>query len=487
MTEQTQSPRDAVANQPATPGLAGRLSTFEIVFTVLAFNAPLSVFVGFLPVVIGYGNQLGAPATFIATGSLLLLFSVGYTAMARRFKNPGGFYAYVSAGLGKPLGLGAAGVALLTYLFLLTGSYAYGGLTFQALVQDVFGGPALPWWMYSVILLGIVAVLGYFNISLSAKVLTVTMILEVLVIVVFDAVVIFGGGDSGLTTAPFLAEHILSGSIGLAILFGIISMGGFEATAIFREEARNPERTIPRATYIAVAMLSSMYAVTSYALIVGIGPGNVVEATAGDPTTTTLGTIGRYLGVVTQDVVTVLLCTSVFAALVAIHNVSARYLYSLSVDRVLPAAVGMAHPRHGSPYRASMVASGVTLALMVVLSCLGVGPATLYANLVGIGGYGFLLLMFLTSLAVIRYFRTNPQFELGPWRSVIAPILAAVGLLSGIVLASVNIETLIGGSSALAAGLLVLFYGSIAGGAVFALRLRRSRPDVYARIGREGS
>lgn len=487
MNEEAQTTLNQPRTAGAATGLKGRLGTFEIVFTVLAFNAPLSVFVGFLPVVIGYGNQLGAPVAFVATGSLLLLFSVGYTAMARRFTNPGGFYAYVTAGLGKPLGLGAAGVAVLTYLFLLTGSYAYGGLTMTALVQDVFGGPAVPWWIYSVLLLVVVAVLGYFNVSLSAKVLAVTMILEVLVIAVFDAVVIFGGGESGLTSAPFLAENILSGSVGLAILFGIISMGGFEATAIFREEARDPERTIPRATYIAVAMLAGMYAVTSYALIVAIGPANVVEATAGDPTTTTLGSIGTYLGVVMQDIVTVLLCTSVFAALLAIHNVSARYVYSLSVDKVLPASVGVAHKRHGSPYRASLVASVVTLVLMVALSLLGVGPATLYANLVGIGGYGFLLLMFLTSLAVIRYFRSNNQFTLGAWQSVIAPVLAAAGLLVGIGLASANIEVLIGGSSTLAVCLLVLFYGSIVGGVVVALRLRRSRPDVYTRIGREGT
>src|SRR5262249_40174529 len=88
--------------------LSGHMGVFDIVFTVLAFNAPLSVFVGFITVIIGFGNGLGAPVTFLAAGGLMALFAVGFAAMGRRLPNPGAFYAYITAGLGRPLGLGSA-------------------------------------------------------------------------------------------------------------------------------------------------------------------------------------------------------------------------------------------------------------------------------------------------------------------------------------------------------------------------------------------
>lgn len=61
--------------------LATRMGTTGLVLTVMAYLAPLSGTAGFVTLVIGYGNGLGAPLTFPAAGLVLLVFSVGYTAM----------------------------------------------------------------------------------------------------------------------------------------------------------------------------------------------------------------------------------------------------------------------------------------------------------------------------------------------------------------------------------------------------------------------
>lgn len=72
---------------------------------------------------------------------------------------------------------------------------------------------------------------------------------------------------------------------------------------MFRDEARDPERTIPRATYDAVILIGAFYAITVSAFVVAIGPdqvsdvaqktlageGNILLDTAGDM----LGTVGR--------------------------------------------------------------------------------------------------------------------------------------------------------------------------------------------------
>ena len=66
-----------------TQHLKGRLGVIAIVFTVLAFNAPLGVAAGFVPIVIGAGNREGAPSTFVGVALILLIFSVGLLAMSR--------------------------------------------------------------------------------------------------------------------------------------------------------------------------------------------------------------------------------------------------------------------------------------------------------------------------------------------------------------------------------------------------------------------
>ncbi len=473
------------ADEGGATRLRGHMGVFDIVFTVLAFNAPLSVFVGFITVIIGFGNGLGVPVTYLGAGLLMMLFAVGFTAMSRRLPNPGAFYAYITAGLGRPLGLGAAFVALVSYLFILVGGYAFGGLSWQALVRDVLGGPDLPWYLYTGLAMLVVGVLGYFRIQLSARILTVFMCFEIVAIVAYDLVVLGRGGVSGVNLESFAPSNVVSGSIGLAVLFGIVCFSGFEATAVFREEARDPVRTIPRATYLAIALMAGLYALSSWAMVIGIGTDTVVADSAADPTGTALGTVAVYLGTISLDVITVLLCTSIFAANLATHNVTGRYIYSLSVDRIFPKALSVVHRTEVSPHRASIATS--VISLVALAGCIvGKGEATtLYAVLVGIGGYSLILLLLLTSLSVVAYFRRSGDPEVSLWRSLVAPSLASAGLLVAFVLATQNVALMIGGSQGMADFLIGLFVGLLVVGVVVALVLRSRRPDVYRRIGRQ--
>ncbi|WP_264073307.1 APC family permease, partial [Mycolicibacter minnesotensis] len=163
------------------------------------------------------------------------------------------------------------------------------------------------------------------------------------IVVVLDLVIVARGGDHGLSTGIVNPSAIVSGSLGIGLLFAIISYVGFEATAIFRDEARTPERTIPRATYVALILIGVFYAVTSWALISGWGDEAAV-AHATDNGATFLGdTAARYIGVIGADIITVLYFTSLFACILAFHNVSARYLFALSQRDILPVSLSQPH------------------------------------------------------------------------------------------------------------------------------------------------
>ena len=84
-------PPDQSAHSMTNTRLRGNMSAFKLLFTVLAFNGPIIAVVAFLPVVIGYGNGLGAPVMYLSAGVIIALFAVGFVKMSRHVDNPGGF------------------------------------------------------------------------------------------------------------------------------------------------------------------------------------------------------------------------------------------------------------------------------------------------------------------------------------------------------------------------------------------------------------
>src|SRR5258708_36164818 len=84
------------------------IGLWSIVFFVVAAASPLIAMLGTVPIVLRSGNGVGAPAAWAIAGVILLLFSVGYSAMSRHITNAGAFYAYIANGLGRPVGIGGA-------------------------------------------------------------------------------------------------------------------------------------------------------------------------------------------------------------------------------------------------------------------------------------------------------------------------------------------------------------------------------------------
>jgi amino acid transporter len=192
------------------------------------------------------------------------------------------------------------------------------------------------------------------------------LVFEIAIVLALVSVVVARGGDSGLDLAPFEPSNISSGAPGIGLMFAIASFIGFEATAIFRDEARDPDRTIPRATYMSVLGIGVFYTLAGWALVMAWGADNVVARAAEDPGVLIIDTMHRYLGPVGEIGVNVLLLTAMFAAILSFHNVLTRYQHSMASAGVLPHVIAAVHHRHGSPYRASFLQT-ITAAILVAL------------------------------------------------------------------------------------------------------------------------
>jgi len=311
------------------------------------------------------------------------------------------------------------------------------------------------------------------------------MMLEIITIAVFDVAVFADGGPEGLSLQPFTWSAFSSGSIGLGLLFAVVSFLGFEGTAIYREETKDPVRTIPRATVAAVVFMGVLYAASAWMLITSLGTGSAVAAVEADPGGVFFSSMTTYVGRIASDAATVLIVTSWFACVLSMHNVLTRYGFSLGTDGVLPSKLGKAHPRHGSPNVASIAVTALIIACGLAFVLAGADPVLMYGQLAGASGFAIVLLLVITSLAVLVYFRRCGPVQASRWRTVIAPTVSTIGLAAVLYLAFVNFPLMIGGSMTQAVLMQAVNWGVLAAGMLLAFVYRKHRPAVYRRIGRQ--
>ncbi|MEQ4567268.1 APC family permease [Paenarthrobacter sp. CAP02] len=463
--------------------LSGNMGVGELVMNVLAFSSPLTTVAGTLPVMLLFSGHT-APGIYLLVTLMLLIFSVGFVKMSRSVEAPGGFYSFVTAGLGKPAGLGGALLALVGYIFIGFFAPSLFALTLQSFVVNTLGGPDIPWYWYGLGIIAITTLLAYNRIDLSAKVLTVVMLLESTVVIIFD-VAAFASGDVSQGVG-FSMPWITDAGLGLALLFAVGNFFGFEATVIYRDEVRNPDRTIPRATYLAVVGIGLFYAVAAWAYTAFLGADNVQEEAKANTVNLFNDGATVLVGKIFADVGIVLLITSILASMLSIQNIAARYSFSLASDGALPKVLGRVHPRHKSPY-VSAVGVGLLWAVAtVVFTVVGVAPEALYPIASGSGTFSVLLLMFITSFAVLVYFVRRRSFAPDSvWKTIVAPIVSVIFLGLITYLAIANYPELIGGSALMTAIFMTFTFALFIGGILYAYVLRQKKPDVYARLGRQ--
>jgi amino acid transporter len=460
-----------------------RLGVSAVLFFVLAGVAPLTVAAGVIPTAYQTTGLTGIPAAFLAVAVILALFATGYVAMTRHITNSGAFYAFISRGIGRTVGVAAALVALLSYSFLQVGLYGAFGPN-AASEAAIHLHVHAPWWAWALGAWAVITVLGLLRVDITGRVLGVLLCAEIIVILVETVLGLAhpaGGHLSFATLSPAALTSAGFGTFGVLAVVAVLGFVGFEQAPVLAEEARNARRTIPVATYVALGMIAVVYAGVSWAMAAHTGDAHVVAA-AGQQGPGLLFGLGGS-GALSQAAQWLFL-TSLFAAALAFHNCVWRYMYALGRENVLPAALGRTGGNN-IPKAASLVQSATGLAVIVAYAIGGWTPMTdLFFWLGTTGGFGVLILLALTAVAVIAFFARDPRGE-NAWTRLIAPALAAVLLAGIVVLAVLHYGTLLGvPAGATAAWALPASYAVIAAiGLAWGLILKARRPQTYAAIG----
>ena len=489
------SRKDVHKLQSKAVGLVG------VLFLAVTGAAPMSAMLGNVPFAAGYGIGIYTPAAFLLATIVLTVFSIGYAAMAARVSSVGGFYSFISQGIGREVGMSAGITSLACYSVFeasLTGLFAFFGNKWM--IDHL--GINVPWPVLALFMIAVIAVLAYRDVKLSAKILGVALVAEVAILVIFVLGVLFASSGTNFNPealnvfnvyTPLPAQTvgtvaIPAGAAAVGIFMAFWSWVGFEMAPNYAEESRDPKRIVPQSILLSVIGLGIFYVIVSWCAVSAYPTEADMAAKAfSDGVNFYLTPIQQFVGNWAYELMFLLILTSSFACGMAFHNTAARYLYSLAREGVLPQAVAETHDHHKSPHKASAVQS-VLAAAWVILYGLGygfddpsgqawLGVYTLFAVL----GTGLLLvLQAVVSVAIILWFKKNGGGNV--FTTVIAPAISFLVQIWLVYTLIANLATL-GGTNGFAQSIPYVGLAIILVGLVWGFVLKSSNPEAYNNIG----
>jgi amino acid transporter len=380
----------------------------EVVFQNVANMAPAASIAYDFPV----QASLAAAGAAMALSNVIAFLAVMLIASAivqfsRKLSSAGGFFTFVSRGLGKRTGA-VTGLMFFVYAAVLPASVTiiWAGITEDLVAQHLH--VHIPWYVWETAMAVIVTTLAYRGVRLSVR---IGMIAGGIEIAIFIALAI------GLLLDPVTQptfEYLLpssaplgwSGVLGFGLVYGILSFVGFEAAAPLAEETRQPKRSIPRSLVFSALIMGAVYVLLSFAVVAGWGADDLQGFAL---SRTPFIDLANRLGPTWWLLIYFAMTNSSLACALASTNASARVMYSMGRVGLLPNPLGHVHEKHRTPSRAILLQG-------CVMEALAVGAGMLWGT-----GEGFVVLAVTVTIgAMIVYTLGNvalPVFYLREYRS----------------------------------------------------------------------
>jgi amino acid transporter len=227
------------------------------------------------------------------------------------------------------------------------------------------------------------------------------IILTVFIVWAFIAVFLVHKAGTVRPTSDWLSfKGTGAGSFSAAMVIAVASIAGWDGGIYINEETQRPEKNPGLGAVIGVALLGVIF-VAMFGTFQGIAPLSALNAHAANAA----AFVGHRLGGGVGDrVISLAVVLSVLATTQVAIIGTARLIYSMSRDRVLPARLGVVSQRYRTPAFTTALLGGVMMAFGVI-DIFVTSVATAIGDLVTVSGVLYSLFYATTGLAAAWFYR----------------------------------------------------------------------------------
>jgi amino acid transporter len=367
-----------------------------------------------------------APLTYLAAFIVCLIIAVPMTKLARHLPSAGGFYTYVSHGIGPRWGFITGWLYAIMVTIVPAALSAFTGAVLHDELDSKYGF-GVPWWAYALVIFAICLGCAYRGIVISVRFLVVMSMFEIAVGLGLSLTGVFNPGPGGVNADGFNPAHIGSSSgFFLAIVLSIFAFTGFESAAAVGEESRNPKKLVPMAIAGSLILIGAFYVFCSWGLQTGWGTNNL-NALANSPTAPAFVLADR-LWDGGSIIVLIALVNSGLGVCIACTTSSTRTIFGMARTGALPSPLATVSKRYGTPIVAVLLQTAVAVTIAMAIG-LPLGPYNLFNLLGTTGTFVYIPIFILMNIAAFKFFREKHRDEFRILPLVVAPIVSTVALV----------------------------------------------------------
>ncbi|MEN2388204.1 APC family permease [Comamonas sp. A7-5] len=388
MTALTDHPAQA-ASPPAPAGLQKTLLLWHVVIIGLAYIQPMTLLDTFG--MVSRDSLQHVPTSYFVALLAVLLTSLSYGHMIRRYPSSGSAYTYAQKAIHPNVGFMVGWSSLLDYLL----SPMVNILLAKIYLTSMF--PEVNHWVWIVGLTALMVCVNLRGIRFVAHFNGLIVFFQLLVIAVFTCMVwrdlhagrnalgaIAGHGGQGLwTLSPFWSAQAEIGALITGATILCFSFTGFDSLSSLAEETHDTRNTLPKAIFLTALISGLIFIVATYFLQLYFpgDPGQYFEAV--DETQPEI----LYLvgGALFKSVVLSFAIVTVMASGIAAHAGVSRLMYVMGRDGVIHQRFfGHISPRSFTPSYNILLVGAVALtagflSLEYVVALISFGALTAFS------------------------------------------------------------------------------------------------------------
>jgi amino acid transporter len=368
-----------------------------------------------------------APLTYLAAFVVCLVIAVPMTRLARHLPSAGGFYTYVSQGIGPRWGFITGWLYSIMVTVVPAALAAFTGAVLHDELSSKYGF-RLSWWVYALVILAICLACAYRGIVISVRFLVTMSLFEICVGLGLALTGVASPGPGGVNGGGFNPANIGSSSgFFLAIVLSIFAFTGFESAAAVGEESRNPKKLVPMAIAGSLILIGAFYVFCAWGLQIGWGTQDL-NSLANSPTAPAFVLADRLWGG-GSIIVLIALVNSGLGVCIACTTSSTRTIFGMARTGALPTPLATVSKRYGTPVTAVLVQTAVAVMIAMAVG-LPLGPYNLFNMLGTTGTFVYIPIFILMNVAAFKYFRDKHRDEFRVLPLVVAPVISTVALIT---------------------------------------------------------